>query len=116
MDLQGGIKASSEFSWISPRYLRTIEIYGDSGMIFGDYLNQEVIFYENDDYDNPSPDKDTFFRHGLVKSGKVIKYPMYKEEPLLLELKNFVFALMGREEILVKPGDAKQALENAYQI
>lgn len=110
MDLENGIKASSEFSWISPRYLRTIEIYGGSGMIFGDYYNQEVWFYENSDYIQ-SPISTSFLGRGLIAPGKVIKYPIHKQEPLLLELKNFVNTIRNKESLLVNPIDAYEALK-----
>ena len=85
MDLENDIKASSEFSWIAPRRHRTIEVYGDSGMIFGDYFNQEVWFYENSDYENNPTFTNSFLGAGLINAGRIIKYPLYKQEPLLLE-------------------------------
>ncbi|MCK4763601.1 MAG: Gfo/Idh/MocA family oxidoreductase [Candidatus Aminicenantes bacterium] len=116
MDLETDIKASSEFSWISPRMVRCIEIYCEKGMFYGDYFNQEVWFYENDDYDNITDNVEPFFCGGLVKSGKVIKYPIYKQEPLLLELFNFIEAIKGKEDILVKPREALISLGNSLQI
>lgn len=116
MKLKNGIKASSEFSWISPRYMRTIEIYGDSGMIMGDYFNQEVWFYENSEFDYASPLTNSFLGSGLITPGKIIKYPLYKEEPLLLELKNFINAIQQKSSVLVKPKDAYLALEAVLKI
>lgn len=116
IDLKNGVKASSEFSWISPKMVRTIEIYADEGMFFGDYFNQEVYLYENDDFDDSIKNQEPFFRNGLVKSGKVIKYPMYKQEPLLLELTNFINSINKTEAILVKPREALDSLKNALSI
>jgi UDP-N-acetylglucosamine 3-dehydrogenase len=115
LDIENNIKGSSEFSWISPQMQRNIEIYGNEGMIFGDYYNQEVWFYENDDYDNIKK-TETFFRNGLVKSGKAIKYPIYKQEPLLLELTNFIRSIKGKDKILVKPKEALITLKHALRI
>ena len=115
LDIENNIKGSSEFSWISPQMQRNIEIYGNEGMIFGDYYSQEVWFYENDDYDNIKK-TETFLRNGLVKSGKAIKYPIYKQEPLLLELTNFIRSIKRKDRILVKPKDALIVLENALSI
>jgi predicted dehydrogenase len=116
LELENKIKGSSEFSWISPRMVRTIEIFGDEGMILGDYLNQEVWFYENDDYDNKSKTSEFFFKYGLVKSGKTIKYPLLKQEPLALELGNFIRVIAGQEQIFIKPEEARQALMHALSI
>jgi len=115
LDIENNIKGSSEFSWISPKMQRNIEIYGNEGMIFGDYYNQEVWFYENDDYDNIKK-AETFLRNGLIKSGKSIKYPIYKQEPLLLELTNFIRSIKGKDKILVKPKEALITLKNAIRI
>ena len=116
INLESGIKASAEFSWISPKMVRSIELYGDEGMVFGDYYNQEVWFYENDDFDNLSKNHEPFFRNGLIKSGKIIKYPMYKQEPLLLELTNFINAIKKTEKVLVKPEEALNALINSLSV
>ncbi len=115
LDIENNIKGSSEFSWISPQMQRNIEIYGNEGMIFGDLYNQDIWFYENDDYDNIKK-TETFLRNGLVKSGKVIKYPIYKQEPLLLELTNFIRSIKGKDKILVKPKEALITLKNAVRI
>lgn len=116
IDLKNGIKASSEFSWISPKMIRTIEIYADEGMIYGDYFNQELYLYENDDFDDSVKNVEPFFRNGLVKSGKIIKYPMYKQEPLLLELTNFINSINKTENILVKPWEALAAIKNSLKL
>jgi len=115
LDIENNIKGSSEFSWISPRMQRNIEIYGNEGMIFGDFYSQDVWFYENDDYDNIR-ETETFLRNGLIKSGKAIKYPIYKQEPLLLELSNFIKSIEGKDKILVRPKEALITLKNALRI
>ncbi len=47
---------------------------------------------------------------------KVIKYPLFKQEPLELELRNFIGSISGETEILVKPEEALLALKYALQI
>jgi UDP-N-acetylglucosamine 3-dehydrogenase len=116
INLENGIKATSEFSWISPKRIRSIEIYADEGMLFGDYFDQEVWVYENDDFDNLSKNRQPFFQNGQIKSGKIVKYPMYKQEPLLLELTNFINSIKGAEQILVKPKEALVSLKYALSI
>ena len=114
-DIGSKIKGSSEFSWISPQMQRNIEIYGKEGMVFGDYYSQEVWFHENDDYDNIKKNE-TFFRNGLIKSGRTTKYPIYKQEPLFLELTNFIKSMQKKDKILVRPKDALIVLKNALSI
>jgi UDP-N-acetylglucosamine 3-dehydrogenase len=116
MEIDNGIKASSEFSWISPRRMRGIEIYGDAGMIVGDYYNQEVWFYENSDFGYSQSTVNTFLSAGLVTPGKVIKFPITRQEPLFLELTNFMNAIKKKEPVMIKPEEAYLALRNVLSI
>lgn len=116
LDLENNIKASCEFSWITPMRHRNIEVYGDSGMLKGDFYTQDVWFYENSDFQNNSTFGETFIGTGLINAGKVIKYPIYKQEPLFLELTNFIRAIKGEDKILVKPKNALVTLRNVINI
>lgn len=114
MDVEHGIKASSEFSWISPRRVRTIELYSASGMILGDYFLQEAWFYANSDYREDVDN--SVFDSGLVNYGEVVKCVIHKQEPLLLELVNFVCTIKGEGNVFVKATEAMAALENALNL
>jgi UDP-N-acetylglucosamine 3-dehydrogenase len=116
LDVKNDIKASCEFSWVTPRRHRIIEIYGDSGMYLGDYFNQELRFFENSDYNRNSKSTSSFMNLGMINAGKEIKYPIFKQEPLLLEVKNFIDAIVNSTSPLVSPEDAKLALERALEL
>jgi UDP-N-acetylglucosamine 3-dehydrogenase len=91
-----GVVGTSEFSWISPRKERSISIYGDKGMLFGNLLDQEVWFYENGDVSVDT--SDNYFQNvlwGRVSEGKVVKFPIKKLEPLKAELSHFVAGIAG---------------------
>lgn len=93
-----GVLGSSEFSWISPRKERRITIFGDKGMLLGNMLDQEVWFYENGDVEIDY--SDNYFQNmmmGRVSEGKVIKFPVRKEEPLRRELESFFDIVAGRK-------------------
>lgn len=114
MDVENDIRASSEFSWISPRRVRTIELYSASGMILGDYFLQEAWFYANSDY-REGVDS-SVFDDGLINYGEVVKCVIHKQEPLLRELVNFVCAIKGEGNVFVKPAEAMCALESALYL
>ena len=116
LDLENNIKASCEFSWITPTRHRNIEVYGGAGMLQGDFYTQDVWFYENSDYQSNPNFGETFLGSGLINTGKVIKYPIYKQEPLLLELTNFIKSIQGKDNILIKPEEALIVLKNALSI
>jgi len=105
-----GVTGSSEFSWVSPKKTRKIEIYGEKGVLEGDYINQELHFYENSDIPEDALTK------GNISEGKVIKYFISKQEPLKLELKHFIDCIKNNKKSIVSLGDAKRALEIAIEI
>lgn len=108
------IMGSSEFSWVSPQTIRTIEIYGTNGMLSGDYRQQKLWFYENPNTLEIKKTKNLFeeiLLEGNIGEGKVIQYPIKKEEPLKLELQNFLDAINNKAELLVKPEEALEALK-----
>ncbi len=116
LDLENNIKASCEFSWITPTRHRNIEVYGGAGMLKGDFYTQDVWFYENSDFQSNENFGETFLGTGLINVGKIVKYPIYKQEPLLLELTNFIKSIQGKDKILVKPEEALIVLKNALSI
>jgi UDP-N-acetylglucosamine 3-dehydrogenase len=84
---EGNVVGSSQFSWISPRKERSITIYGDKGILQGDLVDQEVWYFENGDVEIDY--SDNYYQNvllGRVSEGKVIKFPIKKEEPLRSEL------------------------------
>ncbi len=91
-----GVLGSSEFSWISPRKERSISIYGDKGLLVGNLVDQEVWFYENGDVSIDL--SDNYYQNvilGRVSEGKVIKFPIKKDEPLRKELEHFCSLIQG---------------------
>jgi UDP-N-acetylglucosamine 3-dehydrogenase len=95
---RGGILGSSEFSWISPRKQRRIAVFGDKGMLLADMLDQELWYYENGDVEIDY--SDNYFQNvmlGRVSEGKVIKFPVRKEEPLRKELDSFIGLISSKD-------------------
>jgi predicted dehydrogenase len=93
---ESGVLGSSEFSWISPRKERSISIYGDKGLLVGNLVDQEVWFYENGDVGIDY--SDNYYQNviwGRVSEGKVIKFPIKREEPLRKELEYFCRLIHG---------------------
>lgn len=94
-----GILGSSEFSWISPRKERSMSVYGDKGMLTGNLVDQEVWYYENGDVSIDY--SENYYQNviwGRVSEGKVIKFPIKKEEPLRNELNAFCSLIRGETE------------------
>lgn len=113
----GNIHGSSEFSWISPKRVRTIEIFGTNGMLRGDYHQQNLWLYENSESEQRKSKNlfEDIILKGNVAEGKVIQHPIKVEEPLKLELQNFIGGISG-DRLLVKPEEARNALAVAVSI
>lgn len=91
------ILGSSEFSWISPKKERRISIYGDRGLLQGNLVDQEVWYFENGDVGVDY--SDNYYQNvlwGKVSEGKVIKYPIKREEPLRREHDYFYRMVNGK--------------------
>ncbi len=92
-----GVVGSSQFSWISPRRERSVTVYGDTGILACNLIEQEVWYYENGDVGIDY--SDNYFQNvmmGRVSEGKVVKYPVKKEEPLRSELGFFADLVRGK--------------------
>lgn len=113
LNVHNNVKASCEFSWVSPKRVREIEIYGTKGMFKCAYDNQTIFFYENADF---TEDKKNIFTGGHISSGKIIELPVEKDEPLRAELENFVNSVLKKDKPLVRPREAQQALKVALAI
>lgn len=94
-----GIVGTSQFSWISPKKERSITVYGDKGILLGNLIDQEIWYYENGDVDIDY--SDNYYQNvlmGRVSEGKVIKFPIRKEEPLKSELMFFCDLVRKEQE------------------
>ena len=87
-------------------------------MLRGDYHQQNLWLYENLDSAETRKSKNLFediILKGNVAEGKVIQHPIRAEEPLKLELQNFVESINGAAP-LVTPKEARNALAVAISI
>lgn len=111
------INGSSEFSWVSPKRTRTIQIYGTKGILEGNYQDQTLKFYENSENDKQLNSGDYYkdiFLSGNISSGNVIEYPIKKEEPLKLELEHLMDCIRSNKKTLIdNPNEALKALQIA---
>ena len=72
-------------NWITPTKVRRFDAVCTEGIISSDFLTQEIIVETKDSTEKPKHEK---------------------QEPLLLEIQNFLGAIDGKNELIVKPEDA----------
>lgn len=99
-------------NWLTPVKIRTIAITGSSGYVEGNYITQELEYYEH----NMRRVEDGFsnFVAGVGEPKKsIIKVDF--EEPLALELKSFLATIHKENVPLVAPEEAREALRLALE-
>ena len=86
-----------EINWLTPTKVRTVSVTGERGMYLADYLTQDLVFYANPE-------------SGSVAEGEIIWRHIKREEPLVVELREFVAAIRDGRPSPVDPHDALVAL------
>lgn len=105
----GQISGFVRANWLTPVKIRTISITGSKGYLEGNYITQELVYYEH----NMQKVRDAQFSTFVITMGDPKKHaiPVNFEEPLTVELKTFLHNIVGNSaEKLVDPKDAREAL------
>jgi UDP-N-acetylglucosamine 3-dehydrogenase len=102
-------------NWLTPVKIRTIAVTGSKGYIHGNYITQELEYYEHNMQKDSSNEG---FSNFIVTMGeperRIIKVNF--EEPLAQELKAFLSRIEGdQKSYLVPPEAARDALELALK-
>jgi len=99
-------------NWLTSKKVRQIEVTGEKGMFFANYLTQELYFYEKE-FAAKSVDYNDAFIKG--REGKKIKIGIKKSEPLKNELETFIDCIKKNKEPPVTGKDGLEALEIAQK-
>jgi predicted dehydrogenase len=86
-----------EINWLTPTKVRTVSVTGEHGMYTADYLTQDLVFHANPE-------------SGSVAEGEIIWRHIKRQEPLVVELSEFVAAIRSGGPPPVDPRDALAAL------
>lgn len=103
-------------NWLTPVKIRTIAVTGSRGYIEGNYITQELEYYEHNMKREQATDES--FSQFIISMGepkkRIIKVDF--EEPLAKELKHFLARINGdNKNYLVGPSEAREALKLALQ-
>lgn len=80
------IVATFKANWLSPTKVRRFRVYGSKGMFEVDYLNRNLILFEN----SVSPPVEDSYGLVGVEEGNQIKFKTLPTEPLAAELEYFI--------------------------
>jgi UDP-N-acetylglucosamine 3-dehydrogenase len=109
----GGAVAALDINWLTPTKVRELSITGERGMFTVNYLTQELTFYENDATDI------TWVALRTIKGvseGNMTRLKIQRQEPLCVELMDFLSAIRDGRHPLVRGEDGLAALRIAQTI
>ncbi len=102
-----------QVNWLTPVKIRTIAVTGSKGYIHGNYITQELEYYEHNMQKENDGFSDFIIRMGDPEK-RIIKVNF--EEPLAQELKAFITKIEGgKVDYLVDPESAREALRLALE-
>jgi UDP-N-acetylglucosamine 3-dehydrogenase len=108
-----GVIGILDINWLTPNKRRTLTVTGERGMYVVNYINQDLIFYANPDatltWENRGAD-DSGPPVTSVAEGEMTRRPIRRQEPLAVELAEFVAAVRSGGPAPVDPRDAMIAL------
>ncbi|GAB4112067.1 MAG: Gfo/Idh/MocA family oxidoreductase [Roseiflexaceae bacterium] len=101
-----------DINWLAPTKVRELSVIGERGMFVANYLTQDLVLYENDS----ATQGDWHLSVLGVSEGRMIRYKVYKKEPLREELEAFGRAVRSSGPAPVSGEDALLALAVAQKL
>lgn len=98
-----------QVNWITPIKIRTLSVTGTLGYAELDYVTQALVLYKSN-YNTAVPEEFKKFVTKLGKPGKV-SVKVKKEEPLKLEILDFVNSVVRGRKPVVSPEDGINAVK-----
>jgi UDP-N-acetylglucosamine 3-dehydrogenase len=99
-----------QVNWITPVKIRQLAVTGTRGYAEVNYINQSLSLYETNVDPNDFVERD--FHEFLSRYGNLTKreVDIVKEEPLYLELRNFIGAIQDKEQLVVKTSEVLKTM------
>jgi predicted dehydrogenase len=113
MKFANGVIGILDINWLTPTKLRSLTVTGERGMYVADYINQDLIFYANQDAVQTWEDRGADGTDAPMRSvaeGEMTRRSIRKQEPLSIELAEFAQAVRDGGPPPVDPHDAMVAL------
>lgn len=108
-----GKSGSVQCNWITPVKIRTLAVTGTKAYAELNYMTQEIKLFESDVVKTVDNFGDFIIKFGNPDMKNV---EIKKEEPLKLEILNFINSINGDEKLKITPEEAMKALELVLKI
>jgi len=111
MKFSNGVVGVLDINWLTPTKIRTLSVTGERGMYVADYIAQDLVFYANlDAPDTWISEVPSVASVTSVAEGELTRRRIRREEPLVVELREFAAAVRHGGPPPVAPHDAMIAL------
>ena len=110
----GNVTGALEINWLTPTKVREILVLGERGMFQVNDLTQDLFFFENAEIENEL--WPTLRTIKGVSEGRMVRYPLYREEPLRAELKAFIESIVEDKDVPISGQDGLAALRIALAL
>ncbi|MGZ8562421.1 MAG: Gfo/Idh/MocA family oxidoreductase, partial [Candidatus Limnocylindria bacterium] len=105
-----GVVGVLDINWLTPTKRRTLTVTGERGMYVADYIAQDLVFFANQDAPATWVNPGTGRSVTSVAEGEMTRGAIRREEPLIVELRDFAAAFRAGGPPPVEPRDAMIAL------
>jgi UDP-N-acetylglucosamine 3-dehydrogenase len=109
-----GVTGALEINWLTPTRIHEVLVLGERGLFRVDNQTQDLYFYENAD----AAVRGTTSRKTIktVSEGEMVRYALQRNEPLKVELQEFLRAVRGDVPAQVTGEDGLAALRLALAL
>lgn len=110
----GKVSANIHVNWITPTKIRSFRVTGTKGVIFVDYMLQTCTLHGGDLLNAPQTDK--FDYNDLqehYRNMDKIEFGVHREEPLKIQLKEWIQSIHGKENSLCAGPEAMKSVIEA---
>ncbi len=106
---EGGAIGHLRVNWLTPTKIRRFRVQGKFGMLDGDYITQDLLYYEN----RGAVEESGQFAEFLlgISESEMRKVLVKKEEPLGAEIRHFINCVEGKAKPEVTVRDGMATLE-----
>ena len=105
-----GVLGVLNINWLTPTKQRVLTVTGERGMYVADYIDQDLVFYANQDAPETWINRGAGETVRTVTEGEMTRRSIRRAEPLVVELSEFAAAVRSGAPAPVDPHDAMVAL------
>ena len=110
MKFANGVVGVLDINWLTPTKQRVLTVTGERGMYVADYIDQDLVFYANQDAPETWINRGAGETVRTVTEGEMTRRSIRRAEPLVVELSEFAAAVRSGAPAPVDPHDAMVAL------